>query len=336
MDDLVRCVRRALRWRERAGGQTARPRPPGGDALIGESPAISALREQIQRSARMPSNVLITGESGVGKEVAARAIHAASGRRDRPFIAVNCGAIPDALLESQLFGHVRGAFTTAVQSHPGLFAMADRGTLLLDEIGELALALQVKLLRVLEDKQVWAVGATRPLPVDVRIIASTNRDLAHDVQSGRFREDLFYRLDVVHLRVPPLRERPGDIPLLVEHLVARLNAKLGTQFVGVEGDTLRVLMAQPWRGNVRELENLLERAMVLGLGELITLDQLSERPAAAPAWPLDLRLALRRFERRHVESVLAEAGADKREAARLLGISLASLYRKLNLDGEGD
>ena len=334
--DLKLRVRRLLQyremvWRERLLQRALHPRPSG-HTLIGESGSIRTVREQIARSAGTPSNVLITGESGVGKELVSRAVHAASARRDRAFIALNCGAIPDTLLESQLFGHLRGAFTTAVQANPGLFVVANHGTLFLDEIGELPLPLQVKLLRVIEEKHVWPVGGTRPVPVDVRIIASTNRDLASEVAGGRFRTDLYYRLNVLHLKLPPLRERRGDIPLLVDHLVDRLNAKLGTRFLGVERDALRVLIGQPWNGNVRELENVLERAMVLGGGDLITLRDVSA-DLTGPAGPLprDLRGAVRRFERQHVMEVVAEARSDKREAAQVLGISLASLYRKLSL-----
>ena len=333
--DLKLRVRRLLQyremvWRERLLQRALHPRPSG-HTLIGESGAIRTVRDQIARSAGTPSNVLITGESGVGKELVSRAVHAASARRDRAFIALNCGAIPDTLLESQLFGHLRGAFTTAVQANPGLFVVANHGTLFLDEIGELPLPLQVKLLRVIEEKHVWPVGGTRPVPVDVRIIASTNRDLASEVAGGRFRTDLFYRLNVLHLKLSPLRERRGDIPLLVNHLVDRLNAKLGTRFLGVEREALQALIGQPWNGNVRELENVLERAMVLGGGDLITLRDVSA-DLTGPAGPLprDLREAVRRFERQHVMEVVAEARSDKREAAQVLGISLASLYRKLS------
>ena len=309
--------------------------PTAGHALVGESDAIRAVREQITLAARASSNVLVTGESGVGKELVARAVHAASARHDGDFVAVNCGAIPEALLESQLFGHLRGAFTTAVQTNPGLFVTASHGTLFLDEIGEMPLQLQVKLLRVIEDKSVLPVGGTKPVPVDTRIIASTNRDLEREVEAGRFREDLFYRLNVVHLAVPPLRERRGDIPILVDHLVHRLNAKLGTHCLGVERDALWSLIGRPWKGNVRELENVLERAIVLGGNDLITLRDLSVEPATAQgAVPQDLRGAVRRFERQHLMEVLAATQSDKRKAARVLGISLASLYRKLR--GESD
>src|SRR5262245_4964556 len=308
---------------------------PGAQTLVGESPAMRVVREQIARSARAPRTVLSTG--GAGKELVARAVHAASPRRDRAFIAVNCGAIPEALLESQLFGHVRGAFTTALQSNRGLFAAAASGTLFLDEIGEMALALQVKLLRVLEDKHVWPVGATKPVPVDVRIVASTNRDLLREIAAGRFREDLFYRLNVVRVMIPPLRERRGDVPLLVEHFVRELNGKLGTHFRGVERETLAALVDLPWKGNVRELENSLERAMVLGAGDLISaMDLASDLSGLTPSRPRTLRGAVREFERRHVRDVLAEAQLDKRRAAHVLGISLASLYRKLGMSSRED
>jgi len=292
------------------------------------------VREQIAQAASTSSNVLVTGESGVGKELAARAVHAASARHDGGFVAVNCDAIPETLLEGQLFGHVRGAFTTPVKANPGLFVTASQGTLFLDEIGEMPLQLQTKLLRAIEDKCILPVGATKAMPVDARIIASTNRDLEHEVAAGRFREDLFCRLNVVHLRVPPLRERRADIPLLVDHLVERLNAKLGTRCLGVERDALWALVGRPWEGNVRELENVLERAMVLGV-DLVSMRELSsDQGAASGTTPRDLRGAVRRFERQHVLDVLAATQSDKRKAARLLGISLASFYRKLR--GEGD
>jgi DNA-binding NtrC family response regulator len=334
LDDLMLSVRRLLEHRDAIRKERLLPLRPAsaGQRLIGDSSAMRTLRENIARSARTPSNVLITGESGVGKELVARAIHDASARGSRAFVPVNCGAIPETLIESQLFGHVRGAFTTAVQANPGLLVAANHGTLLLDEIGELPLSFQVKLLRVIEERQVWPVGGARSVTVDVRILASTNRDLSREVEAGRFREDLFYRLDVVHLRLPPLRERRGDIPLLVDHFVGRLNLKLGTRCLGVEREALRVLISQSWKGNVRELENVLERAMVLGSGPLITVRDLSADLAGpAASLPRDLRGAVRRFERQHLMDVLAETQSDKREAAQRLGISLASLYRKLNL-----
>jgi len=339
LEDLTLSVERALRAHRPP--EPARPRqflpapPPTGHHLVGQSPAIVAVRESIARCALTPSNVLITGESGVGKELVAAAIHAASPQCERPFIAVNCGAIPETLIESQLFGHVRGAFTSALQANPGLFVAGNHGTVFLDEIGELPFALQVKLLRVIENREVWPVGASRAVPLDVRIIASTNRDLLREVAAGRFRGDLFYRLNVVHISLPPLRERRGDIPLLVEHLIRRLNGKLGTAFVSVEPEALRLLAAQPWKGNVRELENVLERAMVMGTGRQLLLQHLSIDSAAppAPTCGLGLRDAVRQFELQHVRDVLSRAGFDKREAARILEISLASLYRKLDSEG---
>ena len=290
----------------------------------------------VQRAMQPRSQGSLVGESGVGKELVARAVHAEGVRHDASFVAINCGAIPETLLESQLFGHVRGAFTTAVQANQGLFVAASQGTLFLDEIGEMPPPLQVKLLRVIEDKYVLPVGGTKTLPIDTRIIASTNRDLEHEVEAGRFREDLFYRLNVVHLIVPPLRERRGDIPVLVDHLVNRLNTKLGTHCLGVERDALWSLIGRPWKGNVRELENILERAIVLGGNDLISLRDLSAEPATAQgATPQDLRGAVRRFERQHLMEVLATTQSDKRKAARVLGISLASLYRKLRGEDEG-
>ena len=336
LDEFALCVRRLLN--RRAESQTSPARLPSlvpipaEELLVGRSSAMEAVREQIARCAPTPSNVLITGESGTGKELVARAVHAASPRRHRRLVPVNCVAIPETLLESQLFGHVRGAFTSAVQTNPGLFVAAHTGTLFLDEIGELTVPLQAKLLRVIEERQVWAVGATRPQPVDVRLVASTNRDLAAEVDAGRFRADLFYRLKVVHVALPPLRQRREDIPLLADHFIRRLNVKLNRQFMGIEPEALDLLACHDWKGNVRELEHVLERAMILGDGGVLRVDLLAHEMAAGGpgSAPTDLREAVRHFARRHVQDVLARTQSNKRDAARLLGISLASLYRKLS------
>ncbi len=301
-------------------------------SLLGENAAIRSVRAQVAKISLTPSNVLITGESGTGKEIVARAIHAAGPRYAHAFVPINCGAIPEALLESQLFGHVRGAFTTAVQASPGLFAAADRGTIYLDEVGDLPLHMQVKLLRVIEEKNIWAVGSTRPVQIDARIIASTNRDLVKEIEAARFREDLFYRLNVVHIALPPLRERREDIALLVEHFVRALNLKLSTKFLGVDQEALNVLMNHPWKGNVRELEHVLESAMILGEGDMISLPDLPDYLVTAIgdlAASAALRDVTRRFERQHILAVLTQTHFDKKEAARRLGISLAHLYRKI-------
>jgi two-component system response regulator HydG len=301
--------------------------------LLGESAAMRSVRAQVAKVGPTPSSVLITGESGTGKEIVARAVHATSARREQALVPINCGAIPEALLESQLFGHVRGAFTDAVQASPGLFVAAQGGTIYLDEIGDLPLHMQVKLLRVIEEKSVWAVGATKPVLIDVRIVASTNRDLVKEIAAGRFREDLFYRLNVVHISLPPLRERREDIPLLVQHFVRALNSKLATNFQGVDQEALSVLMNHSWKGNVRELEHVLESAMILGEGDMISLPDLPEYlvTAVGAAGPGSdaLRDVTRRFERQHILAVLTQTQFDKKEAARRLGISLASLYRKI-------
>jgi len=303
-------------------------------SLLGESAAMLAVRTQVARTGPAVSNVLITGESGTGKELVARAIHAASPRRGQAFVPINCGAIPEALLESQLFGHVKGAFTSAVQASCGLFVAADRGTVFLDEIGEMPRHLQVKLLRVIEEKQVWAVGSTKPVRVDIRIIASTNRDLAKEVEAGRFRCDLFYRLNVVHIALPLLREHREDIPLLADHFIREFNLKLGRQVRGIDRDALRALMAYPWKGNVRELEHVIESAMILSNGEVLAVGDLP-RGFLGESAPGDesLRDLNRRSERQHILAVLAQTQFDKRKAARILGISLASLYRKLDERG---
>ena len=303
------------------------------DRLVGRSPAMQKVLELIEKVAPTNATVLITGESGTGKEVVARLIHAHSEQKENVFLPINCSAIPETLLESQLFGHTKGAFTGATGSQEGLFQRARGGTIFLDEIGEMPLPLQAKLLRVIEEKEVLPLGATNPIKVDVRILAATNRDLRQESENGQFREDLYYRLNVIGLSLPPLRDRREDIPLLVEYLVQRNNHELKKAYKGVDNQAMKLLMSLPWKGNVRELDNALERAMILGNGEWITAADLphSEAAAAAPLEPTgdNLKEAVRAYERSHIENVLRKMDGDKKRAAELLGLSLSSLYRKL-------
>jgi two-component system response regulator PilR (NtrC family) len=311
---------------------------------------VQRLFELLKRVAPAKTSVLITGESGTGKELVARALHHLSPRAEAPFVAVNCGAIPDALLESELFGHVKGAFTGAHADKPGLFATANGGTLLLDEIGELSREMQVKLLRVLQERTVKRVGGVSEEEIDVRVVAATNRDLEAEVERGGFRRDLFYRLNVIQLQLPPLRARREDIPLLVEHFVKKHAAALGRTITGVEPDALAALVDYDFPGNVRELENLIERAVTLEPGERITRASLPEltkkvRPAAAvagDAFPdegVDLERVVADYERELIGTALERAHGVRKAAAKLLGISFRSLrYRlaKLGFDGAGD
>jgi len=303
--------------------------------LVGRSAAMREVMNLVRRVAPTPSTVLITGESGVGKEVVARAIHHFSEYRDRIFLPINCGAIPETLLESQLFGHMRGSFTGAIANQEGLFQRARGGTIFLDEIADMPLSLQVKLLRAIEAKEILPIGATTPIRVEVRIIAATNHDLKKAVEEGRFREDLYYRLNVFNIEIPPLRERREDIPLLVEHFIRIHNRELKKNFKGVDSATMKLLMSLPWKGNVRELDNVIEHAMILGSGDWITVRDLpralQQDVGVEPEIPDtdNLREALRAFEKAHIQSVLAKCQQDKRQAAQRLGVSLSSLYRKM-------
>ena len=301
------------------------------DSMIGRGQAIRAVKNLIRKVGPTRSNVLITGESGTGKELVAHALHAAGPDPDSAFLAINCAAIPHDLLENQLFGHVRGAFTGADRDHAGLFLAAGTGTVFLDEIGELPLGTQAKLLRAIENKEVLPVGATRPVAVSARVVAATNKDLYAEVAAHRFRADLFYRLNVVAIGLPPLRDRREDIPELVSVLLARHARRLGKCVDGVDNATMRGLTAAPWNGNVRELDNALERAVILGEGPILTPEDFSPGLIPDPSHPVaddDLRAALRLHERQHIRRVLDECD-DKREAARRLGLGLSSLYRKL-------
>lgn len=307
--------------------------------LIGRSPVMRDVMTRVRRVAPTPATVLITGESGAGKEVVARAIHHFSDRCGEIFLPINCSAIPETLLEGQLFGHIRGAFTGAIANQEGLFQRARGGTIFLDEIGDVPLNLQVKLLRTIESKEVLPVGATTPIRVDVRLLAATNADLKQLVNEGRFRDDLFYRLNVFGIELPPLRERREDIPALIDHFIPAHNRELKKHFKGVDSATLKRLMALPWKGNVRELDNVIEHAMILGDGDWIGEQDLpralQETGEIAPPTGDTLREALRAYEKAHIAAVLARVDNDKRVAAERLGVSLSSLYRKLDELGIG-
>ena len=303
--------------------------------VIGASPAFEQVLRMVEKVAPTGSTVLLTGETGTGKEVIADAIHELSPRAERRLVKVHCAAIPAMLLESELFGHTRGAFTGAVREKPGLFEVADGGTIFLDELGEIPLDMQVKLLRVLQTGEVQRIGETRSRRVDVRVIAATHRDLELEVAQGRFREDLFYRLNVIPLLVPPLRLRGDDVLLLAQRFLERERTERGrTQVEGFAPEALAALRAHTWPGNVRELENAVERAAALAEGPLIGLDDLPEavRGGSAPGGPsvaLPEGVTLAEAERILIRRALDAAGGNKKEAARRLGIGLATLYRKL-------
>lgn len=334
----------------KAGGTTqtapARPagaRPPGGLAeIVSEAPSMRAIFRTVEKVASFPTTVLITGETGTGKERVAGAIHAEGKRSKEPFVAINCGAIPESLLESELFGHVKGAFTDANQDKAGLFESAHEGTLFLDEIAELPLQLQVKLLRALEQKEVRRVGGTTTIPIDVRVIAATARNVDGLVKEGKFREDLFHRLNVVSIQLPPLRERKEDIPVLVSYFVDRISTRLGLENAEVTGEAMQILERYSWPGNVRELENAIERALVLSEGGArITAADLDDRfdqqhgaePSGVPGVLLDDELTLNeakeRLERLLIRRALDRTGGNRTRAAGLLGISHRALLYKL-------
>lgn len=317
-------------------------------SIIGKSPALEEVFELVRQVAPNRTNLLLSGESGTGKELVARAIHASSDRASRPFVTVNCGAIPENLLESELFGHVRGSFTGATSNKVGIFEVADGGTLLLDEVGDLPATLQVKLLRAIQEKSFRRVGGTRDQQVDVRIISATNRNLDEEVREGRFREDLYYRLNVIEIRIPAIRERRGDIPLLVRHFIERYAEMLGRPLTGIEPEALTALERYDFPGNVRELENLIERAVTLSRGTRITLESLPPMvrnetrpgPKASPRVPdVGLDRLLADYERGILRDALRRADGVKKRAANLLGITFRSFrYRveKLDLDRDDD
>jgi len=326
VDDLKLILRKLLARGSQDEGRVEVPE------FIGTCPPIQRILDLIPRVAATPSTVLITGESGTGKELLARAIHAHSARADGPFLSVNCGAIPEGLIESELFGHAKGAFTGAVRDHLGLFAQAQHGTLFLDEVGELPSATQVKLLRVLQERRLRPVGGQREIEVDVRVIAATNRDLQAEVERGQFREDLYYRLNVLHLHLPPLRHRIDDIPELARHFVIRTCSRFGMPPKRLTPDALRVLQAYRWPGNVRELENVIERTVALESAEILSSGSLPEHlrgspadstlePVGLPEEGIDLEEYLNNIRLSLLRQALERTGGHQKKAAELLRLS---------------
>ncbi len=338
-DELVRVVERVLREaalrREIARLRREVHKEYSFHQILGKSKPMQEVFDLIRRVADSPTNVLITGESGTGKELVAKAIHYNSDRRHAPFVPVNCAAIPESLLESELFGHLKGAFTDARMDKRGLFEEAHTGTLFLDEISELPIMLQAKLLRAIQEREIRRVGATKPIAVDVRIIAATNLHLAEEVKAKRFREDLYYRLNVIEIHLPPLRERREDIPLLVEAFLKRCAEARGKRVQGVSEAALALLVDYAWPGNVRELENVIERAVTLSRGDKIVPEDL---PAAIQGARGDRRildeavertLSLEEVEKEYILRILEKTGGNKYQAAHILGIDRKTLYRKL-------
>jgi len=338
-DDLVRVVERVLRETSlrREVGRLRREvhKEYSFHQILGKSKAIQAVFDLIRRVADSPTNVLITGESGTGKELVAKAIHYNSDRKQAPFVPVNCAAIPEPLLESELFGHMRGAFTDAKMDKRGLFEEAQKGTLFLDEISELPLMLQAKILRAIQEREIRRVGANKPIMVDVRIIAATNLNLSEEVKAKRFRDDLYYRLNVIELKLPPLRDRREDIPLLVDAFLKKCAVSRGKEVKGVSESALAMLMDYAWPGNVRELENIIERAVTLTRGDKIVPEDL---PAVIQGSRGDRRvldeaaertLPLEAVEKEYILKILEKMGGNKYQAAHALGIDRKTLYRKL-------
>jgi two-component system response regulator HydG len=312
----------------------------GPDDVVGHSECMLEVKRQVQRVARSDATVLITGESGTGKELIARAVHSWSGRRDGQLVTVNCAALPEQLFESELFGHTRGAFTDAHSARTGLFVTANGGTIFLDEVGEIPLPLQAKLLRVLQERRIRPVGSSSEIPIDVRVVTATNRDLSQLVESGRFREDLYYRLNVINIEVPPLRARGNDILLLAHHFIKRFAHDEGKNVTGMLSTTAERLLGYDWPGNVRELQNCIERAVALTEYDRLTVEDLpavlQQRQRRALAFSTDDAEALptlEEVERRYIEHVLGIVGGNKTVAARILGVDRRTLHRKFPAGG---
>jgi two-component system, NtrC family, nitrogen regulation response regulator NtrX len=343
LDKTVLVVNNALRQRRlEAENRALRAKVDRHQAMVGESYALRQLREQVAMAAPTNGRVLIYGENGTGKELVARTIHALSRRRLAAFVEVNCAAIPEELIESELFGHVRGAFTGAVADRRGKFEIADGGTIFLDEIGDMSLKTQAKVLRVLQEQTMEPIGGKNQIKVDARVLAATNKDLQAEIRSGRFREDLYFRLNVIPIFVPPLRDRQEDIPLLADHFMAEFAQEYGRRVKSFEAGALSVLQRYPWPGNVRELRNVIERLMIMVPGDAISAVDLSfldptglTRPPSidAPAERMTLHEARDRFERDLILRTLAEQQGNMSRTAEVLGVERSNLYRKMKAFG---
>jgi two-component system response regulator PilR (NtrC family) len=357
VDELIVLVDRALERRrlqtENVALRATLDARAANSRLLGTSERMQEVFELIHKVAPTRTTILLTGESGTGKELVARAIHSRGSRASEPFVAINCGAIPETLIESELFGHTKGSFTGATADKPGLFERADSGTVFLDEIGELPLSMQVKLLRVLQERRVRRVGGAADIAIESRIIAATNRRLETEIERGAFREDLYFRLNVIQIRLPSLRERRADIPLLVEAFINKFAEQQQSHVKGITDGALRTLLAWSWPGNVRELENVIERGVILASGDRIDIEALPANVRGAPTMPpqstavlddiptegLDLEATLESYERRLLEKALARTGGRKKKAAELLRLSFRSFrYRlaKLGVSGGDD
>ncbi|MGB8297187.1 MAG: sigma-54 dependent transcriptional regulator [Polyangia bacterium] len=339
VEELRQTVARALERRRLSAEAVAAPKTGAAQVaeIEGKSPRMLEVYKLVARVAPTTATVLVVGESGTGKELVARAIHTRSPRAGKAFVPVNCTALSESLLESELFGHARGAFTGAVSAKRGLFEMANDGTLFLDEIGDMGPKMQAQLLRVLQDGEVRPVGGTESIRVDVRLVCATNRDLEADVKTGRFREDLYFRINVVTVRMPPLRERAGDIPILVRHFLAKIARRESRSEASVSPEALEVLCRHSWPGNVRELENAIERAVAVAKGNVVLPSDLPvEVYGGSPAQPAEIfddRPTLSELEKRYIALILAECGGNKKKAAERLGIDRRTLYRALERAG---
>jgi len=335
-DDLLLRLKRLSKFKQLSiENKSLRKRvsaEPGFQNIIGDSNVIKKVFRLITQVAQTSSNVLITGKSGTGKELVAKAIHYNSKRKDEIFLPINCGAISENLIESELFGHKKGSFTGATEEKVGLFKVADGGTLFLDEIGDLPLNMQVKLLRAIEEKNFIPVGGTKSIFTDVRIIAATNQNLFKKTEAGEFREDLYYRLNVIEISLPSLNERRDDIPLLVNFFVEKYCNQMGKKILGVDNDAMRALINHNWRGGVRELENIIERAVIFAAENVIKVEDLSDyikENISKYGFPVSLKEAVKNFEREHIINVIKNNNYNKEETAKSLEIGLSSLYRKM-------